>query len=269
MIGVFDSGHGGLTTLAALQARLPAQQFVYLGDHANAPYGPRTRGEIVELTRAALDRLFRRGCTLVVIACNTAAAVALRDLQQGWLAEAWPDRRALGVFVPVIEALSGRDWADDSPPDDLTGTRIALFATQATVDSGAFAREMRFRARGMEIVQVACPGLVDLLEAGRMEEARALAGGFADTVSEFAPSRAFLGCTHYPLVADAFTTSLGPEVEIISQPDCVADSLFDYLGRHPAHRAAGGTEYLTTGDPGKVRAAAYTLTGRDLAFSKL
>ncbi|WP_185803019.1 glutamate racemase [Pontivivens nitratireducens] len=279
MIGVFDSGHGGLTTLAALQRDLPEQTFLYLGDHANAPYGSRTPGEITALTRAALQSLFDRGCTLVIIACNTAAAVALRDLQQGWLAREYPRHRALGVFVPVIEALSGRGWADDSPPDDGAGQRIAIFATQATVDSGAFPREMAYRARNVDIRQVACPGLVEALEAGQTGQARALARDFAGRLEGFVPDKVFLGCTHYPLVADAFAAGLPPGTPILSQPDCVAASLRDYLKRHPRHGDLPGDPsrqtayptiaYLTTGDPAQVRSAAHALTGHDFDFRSL
>lgn len=270
MIGVFDSGHGGLTTLAALQEHMPQQSFTYLGDHAMAPYGPRDAAQITELTQAALQRLFDRGCTLVIIACNTAAAVALRDLQQGWLAQCYPDHRALGVFVPVIEALSGRDWAQSGPPLDLHGQRIAIFATQATVDSGAFPREMAFRARNVQIQQVACPGLVDALEAGDMHRARDLAHSYAGQLGDFTPDRVFLGCTHYPLVADAFASGLPEGTEILSQPECVAASLQNYLTRHRHHAGGGaGTTYLTTGNADQVARAAQALTGRALPFHQI
>jgi len=271
MIGVFDSGHGGLTTLAALQRQLPQQAFTYLGDHANAPYGPRGRDQITALTQAAIQRLFDRGCTLVIVACNTAAAVALRDLQQGWLAQHYPNHRALGVFVPVIESLSGRTWGDNTAPDDRGGQKIAIFATQATVDSGAFPREMAFRARNVDIRQVACPGLVDALEDGDTVLARTLARGFANQLDGFTPERVFLGCTHYPIVADAFAAGLPEGTPILSQPDCVAASLEHYLERYPHHRgnlpiSGGVTKYLTTGDTTRVRRAAFALTGQDLDF---
>ena len=133
-IGVFDSGLGGLTVLSALVRALPRQDFVYLGDNANAPYGWKSPAEIYELTIAGVERLFREGCGLVVLACNTASAVALHDLQVNWLNPA--THRVLGVFVPVIEHLTRRDWGDNTPPTH-TGLRdVALFATPATVRSG-------------------------------------------------------------------------------------------------------------------------------------
>ena len=130
-IGVFDSGLGGLTMLGALTRALPEQDFVYLGDNANAPYGWKSPAEIYELTIAGVRRLFAEGCGLVVLACNTASAVALHDLQVNWLE---PDtHRVLGVFVPIIEHLTRRDWGDNAPPTH-TGLRdVALFATPATV----------------------------------------------------------------------------------------------------------------------------------------
>ncbi len=268
-IGVFDSGHGGLTTLAALRARLPDRPFVYLGDHANAPYGVRSPAEIAALTQAGVERLFAEGCELVILACNTAAAVALRGLQEGWLAREHADKRVLGVFVPVIEALTGRPWAADGPPVDLAGLRIAVFATPATVASGAFPRELAFRARGVEVKQVACPGLVDALEEGRHTEAQALARGFAQQAATARPERAFLGCTHYPLVRDAFAAGLPESVEILSQPDLVAASLADYLQRHPRRAGHGAAlTCLTSGDPEAVSAAARALTGEDYRFHR-
>ena len=134
-IGVFDSGLGGLTILSAIARSLPEQDFVYLGDNANAPYGPKSPDEIYNLTIAGVERLFGAGCGLVVLACNTASAVALHDLQVNWLNPA--THRVLGVFVPVIEHLTRRDWGDNTPPTH-TGLRdVALFATPATVRSGA------------------------------------------------------------------------------------------------------------------------------------
>ena len=138
-IGVFDSGLGGLTILGALTRALPEQDFVYLGDNANAPYGWRSPAEIYELTIAGVERLFAAGCGLVILACNTASAVALHDLQVNWLDPT--THRVLGVFVPVIEHLTRRDWGDNAPPTH-TGLRdVALFATPATV------RERRLSAR--------------------------------------------------------------------------------------------------------------------------
>jgi len=146
MIGVFDSGHGGLTILDELSAALPRQTFVYLGDHAHAPYGSRSGAEIYELTRRSVERLFEMGCRLVILACNTASAIALRKLQQEWLATHWPDHRILGVVVPTIEAITAVTWLKRHAhlPDrvghvERTAIRparvVGVFATPATVRS--------------------------------------------------------------------------------------------------------------------------------------
>jgi glutamate racemase len=265
-IGVFDSGVGGLTVLAALQRALPEQAFVYLGDNANAPYGERGAREITDLTRAGILRLWDRGCDLVVVACNTAAAVALRPLQE-WFVPA--DRKVLGVLVPVIEALAGRAFDDRSAPARARVASVALFATPATVASRAFPRELRLRAHGVWVEAEACGGLVDALEAGDRGRAEAMVPGFVAALLDRQPmpEAAVLGCTHYPLVADAFRAALPGATAILSQPDLAAAALARYLDRFPRLRGApGGTVYLTTGDPAQVRAAALRLTGRDLAF---
>src|SRR5690606_22041427 len=162
MIGVFDSGHGGLTVLHALTRRLPGEAFIYLGDHGNAPYGPRPEEEIYALTLAAVERLFAEGCGLVLLACNTASAIALRRLQQEWLPSAAPERRVLGVFVPMVEVLAGVPWCDGAPvPPFLTSGlvepdgMVAVFATQRTIHSGAYPFEIGLRAPHMRVVSQA------------------------------------------------------------------------------------------------------------------
>ena len=144
-VGIFDSGLGGLTVLDAVQARLPDVPFVYYADSANAPYGVRTADDIYDLTTAATQALFDAGCDLVVLACNTASAAALRRMQESWVPEG---KRVLGVFVPLIEALTERSWGDNSPPREVGVKHVALFATPATVASRCHsARSGRRRAR--------------------------------------------------------------------------------------------------------------------------
>lgn len=267
-IGVFDSGLGGLTVLRALTAALPEQDFVYLGDNANAPYGPKGPTEIYNLTVAGVERLFAEGCGLVILACNTASAVALHDLQVNWLNPA--THRVLGVFVPVIEHLTRRDWGDNTPPTH-TGLRdVALFATPATVRSGAFPRELRFRARDVKVVPQACTGLVEAIEAGDLDRA---AGVAAEHVAALLarlpePQSAVLGCTHYPLVESAFRAALPAGTALVAQPALIAASLADYLKRHPGFRAGtGAVRYLTSGDPAEVGRRAAVFTGEPVAFA--
>jgi glutamate racemase len=266
-IGVFDSGLGGLTILGALTRALPEQDFVYLGDSANAPYGWKSPAEIYALTIAGVERLFAEGCGLVILACNTASAVALHDLQVNWLNPA--THRVLGVFVPVIEHLTRRDWGDNAPPTH-TGLRdVALFATPATVRSGAFPRELRFRARDVAVVPQACTGLVEAIEAGELDRAGEVAREHVAALLARlpAPQSAVLGCTHYPLVEAHFRETLPAETALVSQPALVAASLADYLRRHPRFLGGSGqVRYLTTGDPAAVGARAAIFTGAALPF---
>lgn len=261
MIGVFDSGSGGLTILEALRQHLPDQDFLYLGDHANAPYGHRSNEQIVAMTRDGVNTLMKAGCSLVVLACNTAAAIALRTLQQDWLPEAYPGNRILGVLVPMVEALTGVPWSQQHPHDDPGHARsIILFATRKTVESGSYMDEVAKRAPHVALAQKACPGLVDAIEGGAGERPiRGLIGGYiAEALTDHpAPDAVVLGCTHFPLVEHLFRRILPPKTELLSQPEIVARSLADYLARHPGFRQAGGgkVRLLTTGDPALLAAS--------------
>ncbi len=279
MIGVFDSGHGGLTVLRALADGLPDRRFVYLGDHANAPYGERGAEDVYNLTVENIDRLFRMDCRLVVLACNTAAAVALRRLQRTWLAEAWPDRRVLGVLVPAVEAIVRQPWHFEVPrrAADAPSESVAVFATRRTVESRAWVGEIWKRAPDMRIVQQPCPGLVDAIEAGATEaELGGLIDGFVadllDNMAGVAPDIAVLGCTHYGLVARLFRAALPRSARLLHQPDLVAASLRDYLSRHrefpPPPSDAGRLDFLTTGDPDAVSRIATRFFGREAAFAR-
>ena len=264
-IGVFDSGLGGLTVWAALAARLPEQGFVYLGDNAHAPYGPKSPEAIYDLTCVGVERLFQRGCKLVVLACNTASAVALRRMQEEWVPS---DRRVLGVFVPMIEVLAKRSWADKSRPRHVGIERVALFATKATVDSGAFARELALRAKGVEVFSQACVGLVDAIEVGDMVSAELMVRDYVIEMTKKCPEPqvAVLGCTHYPLVQDLYERELPPGTLVLSQPAIVAESMADYLRRHPEFASAGETVFLTTGDAAEVSQQAHRFLGMELGF---
>lgn len=280
MIGVFDSGHGGLTVLRALAERLPERGFVYLGDHANAPYGERDAEDVYNLTIQNIERLFRMDCRLVILACNTAAAVALRRLQRTWLDEVWPGRRVLGVLVPVVEAIVRQPWHVEKPntgPDAPSET-VAVFATRRTVETRAYVGEILKRAPDVLIVQQACPGLVDAIEAGApRDEVHGLVTGFVAELLKgmqgVLPDVAVLGCTHYGLVAKAFRDALPPGTALMHQPDLVAESLVDYLARHaefPADpKEAGRLEFLTTGDPAHVGRVAARFYGAAAAFRAL
>ena len=267
-VGVFDSGLGGLTVLQALQKRLPDVPFVYYGDSAHAPYGVRDADDIYRLTCAAVERIWDEGCDLVILACNTASAAALRRMQEGWVPR---DKRVLGVFVPLIEALTERSWGDNSPPREVGVKHVALFATPATVASRAFQRELAFRAIGVDVEAQACGGVVDAIEEGDLILAEALVRSHVEALKRKMPQpqAAVLGCTHYPLLEGVFQDALGPDVSVFSQGALVADSLADYLARHPAMRGPGAeTKYLTSGDPRRVSDRATQFLGRSIPFHK-
>ncbi len=267
-VGVFDSGLGGLTVLDACQKRLPDVPFVYFGDNAHAPYGVRDADDIYNLTTSAVERMWAEGCDLVIIACNTASAAALRRMQESWIPT---NKRVLGVFVPLIEALTERQWGDNSPPREVEVKHVALFATPATVRSRAFQRELAFRAIGVDVEAQACGGVVDAIEDGDMILAEALVRSHVEALQRKmpAPDAAILGCTHYPIMEKEFQDALGDDVKVFSQANLVASSLADYLDRHPKMMGEGTeTKFLTTGNPKKVSDGATRFLRRKIEFEQ-
>ncbi len=265
-VGVFDSGLGGLTVHRAIAARLPDLPLVYYGDNAHAPYGVRDADDIFDLTCKGVERLWDEGCDLVILACNTASAAALRRMQETWLPQG---KRVLGVFVPLIEALTERQWGDNSPPREVAVKHVALFATPATVASRAFQRELAFRAIGVDVEAQPCAGVVDAIEQGDQLLAEALVTSHVEALKRRMPhpEAAILGCTHYPLMQDAFQNALGPEVRVYSQANLVAQSLEDYLQRRPEFVGPGTrSAFLTTGDPVRVSSKATQFLGSGITF---
>jgi len=265
-VGIFDSGLGGLTVFRAVEKRLPEVPLVYFGDNAHTPYGVRDADDIYDLTCKGTGRLFDAGCDLVILACNTASAAALRRMQEGWVPQG---KRVLGVFVPLIEALTERRWGDNSPPREVAVKHVALFATPATVSSRAFQRELAFRAIGVDIEAQSCGGVVDAIEEGDEILAEALVRSHVDALKRKMPhpDAAVLGCTHYPLLEEVFQDALGPQVKVFSQADLVAESLADYLVRHPGRIGPGRERaFLTTGDPRRVSDQATRFLRRKVAF---
>lgn len=265
-VGIFDSGLGGLTVLQAVRDRMPALPLIYLGDSAHTPYGSRTPQEIYDLTCASVERLWAEGCDLVILACNTASTVALKRMQETWIP---PEKRVLGVMVPLIEALTERHWGDNSPPRPVAVNHVALFATAATVASRGFQRELAFRALGVDVEAQPCGGVVDAIEQGDEILAEALIRSHVEALKRRMPhpEAAVLGCTHYPLMEGAFQSALGPEVRVLSQPALVASSLEDYLKRRQQFRGQGtDSRFLTTGDPVRVSSKATQFLRRAVQF---
>jgi glutamate racemase len=288
MIGVFDSGHGGITVFRALVARFPRVGFTYLGDHANVPYGDRPSDEIVALTRKGVDALFRRGCRLVLLGCNTATCVAARTLQKDWLAvSGWRGHNILGIVAPTVEAATQTPWAVTSPqyPQRYNTDTVAVFGTTRTIASHAYPEEIRKRCPKVTVVQQTCSELAGAIERGapEIELERLVRQGVAALLARTAgapPHRAILGCTHYPLVEHLFRSHLPAFTRLLSQPEVVADSLEDYLQRHPRYvegeadgeGPAGGPSaplLLTTGEPTRVSATARIFWPEAPAFRHL
>lgn len=269
MIGVFDSGFGGLTVLKSIHRLLPDRSTVYLGDNARAPYGSRPHDEIFQFALEGVRELFDRGCPLVILACNTASAQALRQIQRTILPVEFPDRRVLGVIRPTAEEIVA-----------MSETRhIGVMATPSTVSSGAYLREISDAAgtTPITVTQIACPGIVELIEAGHEQspEADALV---AEYVSDLMRHDAnidviLLGCTHYPLVERLFRKHVPSRVAIVTQGDIVAAKLVDYLARHPDLNAridrTGARRYLTTKNDERLSSLASKFYGGPLDVERV
>lgn len=273
-IGVFDSGFGGLTVLRSLRARLPAYDYLYLGDSARTPYGTRGFERVHEFTREAVEALFEAGCPLVVVACNTASARALRTLQQRHLPAYRPDRRLLGVVRPSVEALAGLPpgaLPGVTPPSDARGT-VALLGTPGTVASGSYAIELSHLAPGLHLVQQACPLWVPLVEAGEIEGPGTewFLHRYLDPVFDRPepPTRVLLGCTHYPLLLPGIRRIVPPGTDVLDQGPIVAERLEDWLRRHgdqDDRLSRGGTvDYWTTDDAARFDEVGSRLLGTAL-----
>ena len=267
MIGVFDSGFGGLTVLSSLLARLPQYDYLYLGDSARAPYGSRSLNVVYQFTREAVEYLFAEGCPLVLLACNTASALALRTLQQVDLPGRHPDRRILGVVRPSAEALAALPPGaipGVTPPSPATGT-VAVLGTAGTIASGSYRLELAKLAPGIALVEQACPLWVPLVEAGETSGAGTdyFLHKYLDPILTSAeagrappPSRILLGCTHYPLLLPgirAIIEKVDPSIALLTQGAIVAERLADWLDRHPEMERrlsrGGARRYDTTDDP--------------------
>ena len=258
-IGVFDSGYGGLTILKEIRAALPQYDYLYLGDNARAPYGTRSFPLVLEFTTQAVHRLFAMGCHLVILACNTASAKALRTIQQQCLPQWDADRRVLGVIRPTTECVAS-----------LTRTRhIGVMATEGTIASHTYDIEITKLHPGMVVTGQPCPMWVPLVENGEADSEGAdyfvrkdinrllQRDPLIDTI--------ILGCTHYPLLLNKIRQYAPPQVRIVAQGEYVARSLADYLTRHTGLSTlitrTATTRYLTTEDPSRFNPSASLFMG--------
>jgi glutamate racemase len=226
-IGIFDSGYGGLTILSKIRERLPRYDYVYLGDNARTPYGTRSFEVVYEFTLQAVRRLFSMGCHLVVLACNTASAKALRTIQMNDLLAIDPSRRVLGVIRPTVECIG----------NITVSRRVGVMATAGTIRSESYPMEIRKLFPDVKISGQACPMWVPIVECGEAQEAGADYFIKRDIDSLMAQDpqidTVILGCTHYPLLLPKIERYMPAGVTIVSQGTHVAASLGDYLRRHP------------------------------------
>ena len=255
-IGIFDSGYGGLTILEAIRSKLPEYDYIYLGDNARAPYGPRSFDVVYEFTRQAVRYLFERGCHLVILGCNTASAKALRTIQQNDLPKWDSKRRVLGIIRPTAEEIGS-----------LTKSRhIGVLATEGTILSGSYDIEIRKLHPDIIVVGEACPLWVPIVENNEAGSAGAdyFVKKHLDSILQRDPQidTILLGCTHYPLLLKSIQKFTPDNVNIMQQGGYVASSLQQYLLRHPeiADRCTRNSSvtYLTTENTRKFNEHAFT-----------
>ena len=248
-IGVFDSGYGGLTIYNEIQKLLPQYDYLYLGDNARTPYGTRSFDVVYEFTRQAVRYLFQQGCQLVILACNTASAKALRTIQQVDIPSLDPNRRVLGIIRPTVECIG-----------DITENRhVGVLATEGTIKSHSYPLEIRKLYPEIEVTGEACPMWVPLVETGEYnsEGADYFVKRHVDNLMARDPEidAIILGCTHSPLLLDKIRKYTPERVKLLTQGSAVAESLKLYLERHTSMEElctkGGNTLFCTTEAGGK------------------
>ena len=266
-IGVFDSGYGGLTILNSIRQQLPQYDYLYLGDNARAPYGPRSFDVVYEFTRQAVLRLFEMGCHLVILGCNTASAKALRTIQQNDLPKWDAERRVLGVIRPTAEVIG-----------ELTKSRhVGILATEGTIKSESYNLEIQKLHPDIKVSGVACPFWVPLVEYNEADSPGAdyFVKKRIDQIMAKDPEidAIILGCTHYPLLMPKIMKYLPEGVKIISQGEYVANSLKAYLERHiEIERKCGknsSVHYLTTENPEKFKESAQIFLNEEIKVENI
>ena len=262
-IGVFDSGYGGLTILKELKHTLPQYDYIYLGDNARAPYGPRSYDTVYQYTLEAVNWFFNQGCSLVILACNTASAKALRTIQQKDLPNIAPDKRVLGVIRPTTEILGNFS----------TTHQVGILGTLGTIQSDSYPIELAKFFPDLKVFQQACPLWVPLIENGEHDQPGAdyFVKSYLDQLfSQSADiDTLLLACTHYPLLADKIRAFMPKGVNIVSQGAIVAKSLARYLESHPdlAQKCSqsGQLSFYTTDNPQAFELQASSFFGQKIA----
>ena len=266
-IGVFDSGYGGLTILEQIRTELPDYDFIYLGDNARTPYGTRSFDVVYKYTLECVTQLFEMGCQLVILACNTASAKALRTIQQHDLPLLDPNRRVLGVIRPTVEAVG-----------EMTKSKhIGLLATTGTVQSNSYPLEIKKLYEDIVVTSEACPMWVPLIENNEHLSKGAdyfIWKNINNLISKDSLiDTLMLGCTHYPLLTDKIKAYLPEGITLVSQGEIVAKSVADYLRRHPGmnmHCTKNSTiRYYTTESVEKFSSCASIFLNKEIQAEHL
>ncbi|NCC10085.1 MAG: glutamate racemase [Bacteroidia bacterium] len=266
-IGVFDSGYGGLTILSKIREELPEYDYIYLGDNARTPYGSRSFEIVYEFTLQAVKKLFEMGCHLVILACNTASAKALRSIQMKDLPMLDPHRRVLGVIRPTVEIVG-----------NMTQTRhVGVLATAGTIKSESYPLEIQKLYPEIEVTGQACPMWVPLVENNEFEEegANYFIEKYIHQLIEKDPKidAVILGCTHYPLLLPKIRRYTPEHIQVIPQGEYVAKSLKDYLTRHPEIDSQctqnGRCKFYTTEAEDKFIESASTFLNEDITVERV
>lgn len=266
-IGIFDSGYGGLTIFDKIREAMPGYDYMYLGDNARTPYGPRSFEVVYQFTRQAVRHLFESGCQLVILACNTASAKALRTIQQKDLPGWDPDRRVLGVIRPTVELV-----------DAISRTKhIGIVGTVGTIASQSYSIEIGKMFPHIHVTGEACPMWVPLVENNEFNSPGAdyFVKKHLDHILASDPQidTLILGCTHYPLLIEKIRQYLPAGITLFSQGEYVAESLKDYLRRHPGMDARltknGTCHFLTTESPEKFSEAASVFLSDQITVSRV
>lgn len=266
-IGIFDSGYGGLTVLKEIAAQLPQYNYLYLGDNARAPYGPRSFQQVYEYTLEAVEWFFQQGCPLIILACNTASAKALRTIQQNDLERIGNGKRVLGVIRPTAEVIGNYSK---------TG-HVGVLGTKGTVNSESYVLEIEKFFPHIRVSQEACPMWVPLIESN--EHQKPGADYFVKQhinnllAKDEKIDTILLGCTHYPLLMKKLAWFIPSGVEVVEQGKIVAGSLVNYLERHPEIAGncskGAGTQFFTTGDTADFDEHAAIFFGKSIKSTHL
>lgn len=260
-IGVFDSGLGGLAVARAIMARLPQYDYLYLGDTKRVPYGNRSQETIHQFVGEALQYLFAQDCQLIILACNTASAEALRHSQQHYLPAHYPDRRVLGVLIPAAEAAVESESVK----------RVGVIATASTVESGSYARELERLKPGVQVFSQAAPLLVPLVENDALQYAWTILADYLQPLKAAQVDSLVLGCTHYCLLKEMARELI--DCPVVVQDEVVPEKLADYLRRHPEIESklgkSGGRRYQVTDlSPGYIDLVR-RMIGEDLRLERV